>query len=654
MKIILTHIIRNIKEKKGRSLLVILSLMVAAIVFILNLTIPNQIIDANIDRVRDAVGSSDLLISSFEKFDINNLKLDEEKINYVGVNNLYSIHKDKTLVIYGTDLSSASDMGLIDNVNLLDDEIIISKTTAEKYNYKVNDIMIIDFANNKYDLKIKEVVDNRGLMYFKNLSGVINLNTYNKLSGSNSNYYSSYYVDVLDNEKVNEVKTFAKENNNEYMIEKLVDEESIKEDNSYTQLILLIIFIMATIMIFFVVNTLNKMIVLERMPVIGTFRSIGVSKKMMNVLLVLENGIYGFIGGILGSIVSLFINSLSIKLLLGGNSIDSTMPIKNLVFGIIFTIVLEILMSLGAIIKSNKYSIKEIMFENKNSRTKISGISSVVSGLLIITSILLYLFTSDTNVFIDLLAVIMFWLGLAYFIPTLMIVLSKIICFIAKKFGLGSILMAGKNLRYNKLLVSSTRLVIISISVMLVIINISATFNKMLDSFSIQFSGYDLFISDVAGSYNEYNRLNGLCNIEKIDYVFMSSNEGNVTYNDDVKFDTEPMILGMSHSRADIEELNYRIKDLKDNEVLFDEIFMKNNNLNIGDKIKLNIKDSREGIEVVIKGTVNSFYQSVQREIIVINENVFKDKISDVPHEIIVGVKDKSLVNDTIDNIEKN
>ena len=35
MKIILTHIIRNIKEKKGRSFLIILSLMIASVVFIL-------------------------------------------------------------------------------------------------------------------------------------------------------------------------------------------------------------------------------------------------------------------------------------------------------------------------------------------------------------------------------------------------------------------------------------------------------------------------------------------------------------------------------------------------------------------------------------------------------------------------------------------
>lgn len=653
MKIVLTHIIRNIKEKKGRSLLIILSLMIASIVFILNLTIPNQILESNMNIMRDTIGSSDLLLGSFNEFNINDLKLNDEKIKYVGVNDLYIIHKDKTFVIYATDTYDASNMNLIDNINLLDDEIIISKTTAEKYNYKVNDIMTIDIENNKYDLKIKKIVDNKGLMYFKTLSGVINTNTYNKLLKIDLSNFKTYYIDVLNNEKVDDVKTFIKENNKEYIIEKLVDEELIKEDNSYIQLILIIIFIMATIMIFFVVNTLNKMIILERMPVIGTFRSIGASKKKMNMLLILENSIYGLIGGILGSIISILINKLSVKLLLGGTSIDTSMPMKNLIFGIIFSIALEVLMSLGAIIKSNKYSIKEIMFENKNTKSNINIVSSIISIILIIISILLYLFISDTNVIIDLLGIIMFWIGIAYSIPVLMNILSKIICFISKRFNLGLLLMAGKNLGYNKLLISSTRLVIISVSIMLVIINVSSTFNKMLDSFSIQFSGYDLFISNVSEKYSEYDKLNQLYNIEKLDYIFKSSIEDNVTYNDNKKFDTEPMILGMSHSRKDIDELNYKIKDLKNDEVLFDEVFLKNNNLNIGDKIKLYIKSTNKYIDVTIKGTVNSFYQSIQREIIVINEEVFKDKISDIPDEIFVSVNDKEILNGTIGTIER-
>lgn len=653
MKIILTHIIRNIKEKKGRSLLIILSLVVASIVFILNLTIPNKIVETKMEQSRDAIGSSDIVVASFDSFNIDDLKLSNEKINYVGVNDLYLIHKDKTLVIYGTDIVSASNVKLIDNVDLKDDEIIISKTTADKYNYKVNDIMNIDIEDNVYKLKVKQIVDNKGLMYFKTLSGVVNTNTYNKILGENTNNYRTYYIDVLDNEKIDSYTTYLKDNNKNYMIEKLVDEEAIRDDNSYTTLILLLIFVMATIMIFFVVNTLNKMIVMERMPVIGTFRSIGASKKKMNMLLILENSIYGLVGGFIGALISLLINNLSIKLLLGGTSIDASMPISNLMLGILFTIILEIIMSLGAILKSNKYSIKEIMFENKNSKSSVSKSSSVVSIILIITSILIYIFASDTNLILDFLGLVIFWIGISYFIPFLMTLISKFVCMIAKKTNSGSLLMAGKNLGYNKLLASSTRLVVISTAIMLVIITASFTFNKMIDTFGVQFSGYDLFIRDVSKPYTEYDKLNSINNIDKVDYVFMSSIEGNVTYNDNKKFDTEPMILGMSDAREDVEELNYKIKDLKYDEALFDEIFLKNNHLKVGDRIKLYIKDTDKYIDVTIKGTVNSFYQSIQREIIVINEDVFIENISNIPFQLTVSVNNKDKVNDVIDNIER-
>ena len=653
MKIILTHIIRNIKEKKGRSILIIVSLMIASVVFILNLTIPNQIVETKMKQSRDAIGASDILVASFDPFDINNLNINDEKTKYAGVNDLYIIHKEKTLVIYGTDIKDASDIKLVDNTNLLDDEIIISKSTAKKYSYKVNDLITIDVEGNQYNLKIKKISDNKGLLSFKSLSGVVNNDTYNKITNNSYNNYRTYYIDVLNDNHINKTKKYIKDHNKKYMVDKLIDEEKVQEDNQYTIIILLLIFIMATIMIFFVVSTLNKMIVLERMPVIGTFRSIGASKKKMNMLLILENSIYGLIGGVLGSIIALIINRFATKLLLGGSEINTHMPIKNLVLGVVFTIILEILMSIAGIIKASRYSIKEIMFEDKNSKSGFSFKTSFISLLLIIISILLYIFVSDTNLIADLISMILFWIGIAYFIPTLMVILSKIICMIARKTSNGSLLMAGKNLGYNKLLVSSTRLVVISVSIMLVILNISISFNKMIDSFAVQFKDEDGMIRELTKKYYEYDSLTNVDNVKSIDYIFMHSDQGTVTYNNNKKFDTEPMILGMDKSRADVEELDYKIKDLKDDECLFDEIFLRNNNLKVGDTVKLNFKNTDKSIKVTIKGTVDSYYMSTQREIIVITRNTFINNITEVPFQIAFTVYDKAKVRDTIEAMER-
>ena len=653
MRIIITHILRNIKEKKGRSLLIILSLMIASVVFILNLTIPNQIVETKAKQSRDAIGKSDVLVASYVPFSINDIKLSNEESKIVGVNDLYTIHKDKTLVIYGTDIKEASNINLIDNIDLLDNEIIISKTTADKYKYKLNDIITIDLMDSKYELKIKDIVEAKGLLSFKSLSGIINNDTYNKITSDENNKYRTYYIDVLNNEKVDDVKKYIQDNNDkkEYMVEKLVDEEKIREDNYYTQFILLVIMIMATIMIFFVVNTLNKMIVMERMPVIGTFRSVGASKFKMNMLLVLENSIYGLLGGSVGALVSILINNFAASMLTG-TTIKASVPVNNLISGIIFTICLEVFMSLASIIKSNKYSIKEIMFEGKNSKAGFNIKESIISFILILLSIITYFVIGDTNSLLSALSLIMFWVGIAYFIPTMMLFLSKIICGIAKMINSGSLLMAGKNLGFNKLLISSTRLVVISTSIMLVIVNISMSFNSMIDSYKIQFSGYDGTIRDVSKKYNEYASLNNVDNVKNIEYTFMYSND-DITYNDGKTLDAGPMFLGMDKSNPSIKQLDYKINDLKDDECLFDEILLKNNNLKVGDTIDFYLKTQDSHIKVKIVGTVNSYYMSTQREIVVLTDDVFKQKITEVPFSIEFSVNDNNKVRDTIELMER-
>ena len=653
MKIILKHILRNIKEKKGRSLLIIISLMIASCVFILNLTIPNQIIEANTNRLKEQIGKSDLMLASYDNFNINDLKVNKEEIKYVGVNQLDIIHKDKTLIIYGSDTKKCNELKLLDeDILLKDNEILISKQTAEKYNYKENDNIKIEINDKHYELKIKKILENKGLLSFKTLSGIVNENTFKNLTGIEENKYSSYYIDIENDEKIEEVKDYIRDNNSkDYFVEKLVDEEKIADSNSYTQIILLIIFVMATIMIFFVVNTLNKMIVLERMPVIGTFRSIGASKKKMNLLLVLENIMYGLFGGILGAVASIVINNLAVKLLLGGQEISTNIEISKLLLGIIFSTILEILMSITAIIKSNKYGIKDIIFEDRNSKYKVSKRWTFISVIAIVISISIYLFADDSNVLVDLVSLILFWVGIAGLIPFIMMIFSKIICNFAKKINNGSLIIAAKNLENNKLLISSTKLVVISISIMLVILNVSWTFNESLTAYKVQFEDYNIDVRDTSKEYIEYNKLSKVANVEKVHFVFMYAND-DMTFNDK-KFVVNPIVLGMKEERKDIKELNYKISDLKDDEILMDEVFLEQNNLNIGDTIDFVIKSKNVKLKLKIVGTVNSYWYSLQREIIVVNENTYINNISRAPFQLYIQANENSDLKEVISDIEK-
>ena len=132
----------------------------------------------------------------------------------------------------------------------------------------------------------------------------------------------------------------------------------------------------------------------------------------------------------------------------------------------------------------------------------------------------------------------------------------------------------------------------------------------------------------------------------------MYSND-DITYNDGKTLDAGPMFLGMDKSNPSIKQLDYKINDLKDDECLFDEILLKNNNLKVGDTIDFYLKTQDSHIKVKIVGTVNSYYMSTQREIVVLTDDVFKQKITEVPFSIEFSVNDNNKVRDTIELMER-
>ena len=147
-----------------------------------------------------------------------------------------------------------------------------------------------------------------------------------------------------------------------------------------------------------------------------------------------------------------------------------------------------------------------------------------------------------------------------------MFIVSKILSSFAKKINNGSLMIAAKNIGNNKLLVSSTKLVVISISVMLVILNVSWAFNQSLEAFRVQFSDTNILLRDINKEYTEYKTLSKIKNIENVDIVFMYSND-DMTF-DNKDFVINPIVLGMNKERSDITELNYKIRNLKDDEIL--------------------------------------------------------------------------------------
>ena len=78
MSILLKHILRNIKENKGRSILIVVALTIATIVLVLNITLPNELLLKVRETLRSIYGKTDISISTVEPFKIEDINWGEE------------------------------------------------------------------------------------------------------------------------------------------------------------------------------------------------------------------------------------------------------------------------------------------------------------------------------------------------------------------------------------------------------------------------------------------------------------------------------------------------------------------------------------------------------------------------------------------------
>ena len=112
---IFKHILRNIWAKKGRSLLIILALIIATTVFILNLIVPNEILLKIEETYRKMFGEADIKITlTDENLNFNDINFGTEKINYSVISQLNGTDENGNLIVlYGANFQDGKRMKFI-------------------------------------------------------------------------------------------------------------------------------------------------------------------------------------------------------------------------------------------------------------------------------------------------------------------------------------------------------------------------------------------------------------------------------------------------------------------------------------------------------------------------------------------------------------
>ena len=544
MNIILKNSLKNIFGKIGRTLLVTFSIFVCSICALLCFDLVSTIKQA-ITIMFGSITSGDI-IALVEDYSVKGLPdgfpdVEMMEINsnhdtiYEDVEGEYAYVTAKSLNIYGIDVDEAVKMGFLDQAEIGYMETIITYRIADEMGYRKGDTFVVhDRAGEKVELTVAGVLpqdsNNTLLTGYKIL---VNMDTAGVISCGRGDK-GVLFIDVVDDSKIDDAVKMLEDYYPEGTVVSLaLAEEDMENINTLAE-ILYLVFAITFLLVVFVTASICNRIVSERMSFVGTLRSLGMSTARTGRILLLENVLYALFGSVPAVVIYLlfrgpFLNAMFYTADADGNRIP--MPLPNLsvflIVGVIIgAVVIECLIPLKAVIKALKTSIRDIIFDNRDTEYKYSK-PGLVAGIILLAGALAAFF-SGRSIFGATMCLLCGVVGLAFVFPWAFKRFAELLNKLAVKKGNAAWALASVEAKSRKSTVSSGVLCVTAAAMSVVIFTISQSAMTM-------FNGYD-YSSDVIIA----------CDSQMKNFTFIDKLEG-IT-------DTEPLYESAMTIRINDEE----------------------------------------------------------------------------------------------------
>ena len=412
MNLVLKTSLKNIFGKPLRTLLVLFSIFICSICALVSFEFAaslKELISGSsigLSKADGILSASDYSVKGlpegFPESRILEISNKPENL-YKDIEGEYAYVTFERLSVYGMDVKTAVDMDFIEPVEIGLNEAVITTKFAKDYGYKVGDkLMLHDTDNNEVEVTIIGISANeRKNPFISNYSAFINEETSENLARGNRKI-NLVVIDILDNSKAQA----AFKNLQEYypkaiFMNLLADEDMLKQIDEFARFFYMI-FAVTFLLVIFVTASICNRIVSERMPFVGTLRSLGMSSARTARILLLENILYALLGCV-PAIVIYGILRIPILTFLGGagssgSSFKTTIPpmsVGIIICVVLGAIIIECMIPLKAIFKALKTSIRDIIFDNRDTAYKFSKSGLVIGIVFAVTSIVLAFFRGN-------------------------------------------------------------------------------------------------------------------------------------------------------------------------------------------------------------------------------------------------------------------
>lgn len=654
MKIILKHTFKNMISKPLRTALLLFCVAICSFAAMLVFDLSNSLENVLTSFYGQIAGNTDLIVT-YEKGLKEEMFQDTPECSCVFVANttnvlyqreesLYSYMLQETLSIMGCDLEAASKMGLIPkDMKLNETQIAITESMAEKYGYKVGDkIELTDEVGDKLSYEVAYTLPQTGMMLDKN-AALLSVEGIQHLYLDRMPTYDMAYIDLQDATKTEEMKSVMKKKFPNVGITPLYDSEEVREATTSVKNVFLVLFLVCLLLVMFVTISVSERMICEKMSVIGTFRSLGISSTITSFILLLENGFYGLIGGSIGVFLYRCIrlpilNSMMAMDTATGVQMEMNWgetPILYYVGVIIGAVVIECFCPLKEIRKAAKTSIRDIIFDNKDTEYRGSKQEWIFGAALLLVAVVTAL---CPKTFWTLLLCFCAWVGAVFLLyPYMVRIFSKLLCKVTKQCSMPVAHFAAMEISKKKSTVGSGRLCVTAVSICLVLFMISNSYHEL---YTQDIYDCDLLLESMMEKTNTYRFIEKMEGVDDYEYIYttMSENEMNGQKKTIVVFGYE----SYKYFKG-IENLPEQIKN---NECVMDESLAKKLGVQVGENITITFRsDTFMPItkELKLTGYCNSMPYDCVGQSVVISKELYQKIYLDYPEMMLVKTKDLSI-----------
>lgn len=504
MKTILKYIIRSILERRLRTALIISAIMISSAMFFASVSISGTLVNIQMAAFRQSYGYTDIIIRSGEGSPsrflyINKAEKYRKDTEYIigemsGYGTYIADNTAKTkkdagqngwsagkaekagTVLRGIDINELQKLTpytLEAEKNLYPFKgmkTVISTDTAKKYNLACGSTMLLEINGEKQRFIVCGIFKPTGALAEPGGSfrTILPLKTLNSLYNARGRV-DLVYIKLADSAKLERMIFLLSRDYGRYTVREPFTEWEIKRQTDRIATPVIIVTVILSFMCIYIIHTTFKIIVLERLPVIGTFRSIGAGKLTTDLILIMESLIYGIIGGITGCCFgtgllyciailpdSAVVSGMGIKMEIAPIQLASTLAIA---------ILLAVAGSVISIIKTVRMSIKEIIF-GINEKTGVHTMRNAVLGFVLLCfSLAVPVFVpSKSALAIDTVCIVAMLLAGSLLIPLVMDCLLKFIQICCTSLPGNLLPLAVRMLRKSRIAYSGISMLMIGIS----------------------------------------------------------------------------------------------------------------------------------------------------------------------------------------------